>query len=428
MVFISIKSSMSEYHSEHIAPLQYVDHLRARYDQLTVVKRRLGETMAARRVPYAVLSNGSSAYGFNAETTQEDGLNDLDCYMILPSETSYADFARALDETVETKDIPSEEEYKGMFAMQSSYDAVRATGVFDGVPVSFHCMPLGVFRDIISVTGLYRPVKHKLPNKPKYKKWITECAVGEPNITLRFPGEVHQLEKTDDVRVDLFMSRRVQKFGADIQTIGILADRILLSEVLHDHPRVMLDHGLHRLWYTFVKSYFKVNPNASEADIIDSFYRSDRFSTDFKAALTSRIRSMHFQSKTSIMAHRDHRATLEQSFGEPVDTSELEVSPHNPHCMIDTRRGKIYKKRNPEYTLTRDTLRYYAALKVAGIPVAPPPRYRTDVDGTLLEEQDYLGQKTAYDIVAYGSMEEAEHYFTETLLPALELHTRWPVF
>lgn len=242
---------------------------------LCSTKEKLTQRVTQTTPPFSFSIYGSSVYGVNGNIKLgKQNLCDMDTLAFLPQPISYQKLEQSMWELFDTPIVPSEEAYVDF--LQGELGILRLGGSMDQLPVGIHMFNERTMRRGMGVTAIGRPLVNKLPFNRKYlDRTYNEQSVGSGKKKA-FDPDVASMDGKS-ILLNEYFSRHTDSEP----TVGVLADKLLISELIYESENSEARRLQEHLWRTFVRSNIFYNPTITNDDMLRQFVRYERFSPDF---------------------------------------------------------------------------------------------------------------------------------------------------
>jgi hypothetical protein len=230
-------------------------------------------------VPFMILSYGSVSYGFHPRNHGK--LDDLDFFLVIPRDTDLFEFAATMERVFLS---PIQLSFAHLASVLSGkYDMCRMYGLVNGVKVGFRIMCQDTLETIATPQGSLNQIRNVA--SIGQSRIVTDK---EWSFTLRRYVRItypHDYQKLGSEQILLVLHSVFSKEG---KRLGALGRKLLTMTVVHDVENTAASL-LSNIWSMFVQNSEKYCPNASDADIVNSIMRSERFSDGFKRKLREKV-------------------------------------------------------------------------------------------------------------------------------------------
>lgn len=227
---------------------------------------------------FSILVYGSASYGF--KESMFGNLDDIDLFLVIPRGISTDAIINTAEKVFQTKlDInPSHLQQ----LLCGGWDMCRMYGETKGIRLGFRILCDDIFSSLCTSNGSTSAIRNIAKIGQSRIVIDVEWSIPEWRylpIELEHGVINHESESLLLVNHHVFSSSR--------DRLGALGRKLLTCTVVHDTTQAT--EGLEQIWKMYVQTCLKHHSNLSNAEIISSIMRSEKFSDSFSEKLSQAI-------------------------------------------------------------------------------------------------------------------------------------------
>ncbi|MDA0376366.1 MAG: hypothetical protein O3A80_03595 [bacterium] len=237
----------------------------------------------------SIIATGSSVYGVSEtlqDLTGENGYDDIDLLAAVSNNCSFDDLQKSMSDILDLSDWPNE--HAQSLLARAEVDIIRAEGGYKGIPVGIHMLTQKSLQQFCHPLHNNQPAKKLMKNDDKYKrKTFQERMIGSGEL-IETAASFTELNRY--IVLDSYFHRSIKQDG--IQTghvFGIDGDKTLAGKVIYEHPLIPIQRTITSFWKSFVRANIAANLDITNNQITNLFFRSPRFSTEYRTLMQLRI-------------------------------------------------------------------------------------------------------------------------------------------
>jgi hypothetical protein len=245
-----------------------------RFQRMAKLQRVFHGNAGLLEAPYSILIYGSASYGYNRKGRSK--LDDMDFILIIPRSIDPKGFIEITEKVFLTKlQIPDGHLDE---LLQGKCDICRMYGQVDGVRMGFRIICSDTFASLCTDEGSIKPLRNIAimgsSRIVKDKEWSMKLR--------RYIKSMYQHEFKQVADADVLLVEQTV-FSARKDRLGAFGRKLLTVKVIYDSDGTMTH--LRSLWKLFVGHSLRFHGALTNDEIIDSIFRSERFSNYFRQKL-----------------------------------------------------------------------------------------------------------------------------------------------